>query len=184
MTTPWRDLWEGGIRVPCLLEWPGTVAGSRVVDVPSVTSDFLPTLRDYLGLVGETPKPLDGISLRPLLERTAAQRPTPIGFEYGNMAALLDNRYKLVALLRGGGSEPDEDGQPAAAAKAGDGQAANATAHAPGKSVVQRLLFDIIADPREEKDLAIEKAELVGSMGAALDAWRLSCRQSLARPGE
>jgi arylsulfatase A-like enzyme len=176
--------WFCSDNVPCLLEWPGAVAGSRVVDVPCVTSDFYPTLRDYLGIVGEAPRPLDGISLRPLLEGTLTDWPTPIGFEYGNMAALLDNRYKLVALLRGGDSEPDGDGRPAVAVKAGDGRPAGPAAQASGKGVVRRLLFDIIADPREENDLAARKPGIAGSMAEALEAWRLSCRRSLAEQGD
>ncbi|OHE88367.1 MAG: hypothetical protein A3G75_03110 [Verrucomicrobia bacterium RIFCSPLOWO2_12_FULL_64_8] len=48
------------------------------------------------------------------------------------------------------------------------------------KVVSRLLLFDIPADPREEKDLAVERPDLVRSMGAALEAWRQSCRESLA----
>jgi arylsulfatase A-like enzyme len=173
-----RDLWEGGIRVPCLLEWPAVVKQPRVVHVPCVTTDFLPTLTDFLGLDDRSLKPLDGLSLRPLIEGNLTGRPAPIGFEFGNMAAWLDNRYKLVALLTGGGPERDEDGKPA--------DPAEKTAARPGgvKSVVGLWLYDIPADPREETDLAAEKPELVKSMSAALDAWRRSCRQSLDRMGD
>ena len=43
-----RDLWEGGIRVPCLLEWPDVVKQPRTVSAPCVTNDFLPTVLDFL----------------------------------------------------------------------------------------------------------------------------------------
>jgi arylsulfatase A-like enzyme len=145
-----RDLWEGGIRVPGLLEWPAVVKGPRVVDVPCVTSDIVPTVLDYLGLAAEGPPPIDGLSLRPLVDGTWQERPSPIGFEYGNMAAWLDNRYKLVALLQGGGV----------------------------KRAVKLLLFDIQADPKEQNDLAAEQPERVRSMHEALEAWRASCQRS------
>lgn len=154
-----RDLWEGGIRVPGLLEWPAIVKEPRVVNVPCVTSDLLPTVLDYLGLPRTHPQPLDGISLRSIIAGEVTQRPQPIGFEYGKMAAWLDNRDKLIALL--------EDGT-------------TAGARSPRKEVARLLLFDVNADPREENDLSAEKPELVRTMHAALEAWRESCRKSLA----
>ncbi len=153
-----RDLWEGGIRVPGMLEWPAAVKGPRAVSMPCVTTDYLPTVLDYLGLAPDASRPIDGISLRPLIEGTMAERPAPIGFEFGNMAAWIDNRYKLVALLRGGGADADvdEDGRPADpsgnAAREGDRASQDG-----GKAVVKSLLFDIVADPKEETDLSADQ---------------------------
>jgi hypothetical protein len=92
------------------------------------------------------------------------------------MAAWLDNRYKLVALFKGGGAETDEDGTPAKRA----GTKAKDKAETTGKELIGLRLFDIVADPKEERDLALERPDLVQSMHAALEAWRESCRQSLA----
>jgi arylsulfatase A-like enzyme len=172
-----RDLWEGGIRVPGILEWPSVVKQPRVVDVPSVTTDYLPTVLDYLAIPPQKPTPLDGISLRPLIEGKVTERSKPIGFEYGNMAAWMDNRNKLVFLLEGGGAERDEDGRRADPAEKKKARAANSRGT---KTVVKRLLFDVVADPKEERDLAAEKPDLVKSMSEALEAWRESCRRSLA----
>ena len=58
---------EGGVRSPLLLRWPGTLpAGTRVTQIASVM-DLLPTLVDLTGIPAEPEKPLDGMSLKPLL---------------------------------------------------------------------------------------------------------------------
>jgi arylsulfatase A-like enzyme len=94
-----RSLYEGGIRVPALLEWPARIPAGRATDVPAVTSDYLPTVLDYLGAYPEeSAMPLDGVSLRPLVDGHAYERPRPIGFQTRGMAALSDSRYKLVTL--------------------------------------------------------------------------------------
>jgi arylsulfatase A-like enzyme len=154
-----RDLWEGGIRVPGLLEWPAVVKEPKVVNAPCVTSDLLPTVIDCLGLPRMRPQPYDGISLRPIIAGEMTQRSQPIGFEYGNMAAWLDNRYKLVALLK---DAPSSD------------------ARAPRKEITKVLLFEVSTDPREERELSTENPDTVKTMLAALEAWRASCLRSRA----
>jgi hypothetical protein len=80
----WRgakgSVFEGGLRVPGLVEWPAVIRTPRRSAVPAVTSDILPTVLDVLGLPASA-RPLDGISLRRLLvDGTLAARPQPIGF--------------------------------------------------------------------------------------------------------
>jgi arylsulfatase A-like enzyme len=92
------SLYEGGIRVPGLLEWPAAVDGGRTTRVPCCTSDYFPTVLDAVGLAPpDSATPLDGISLRPLIEGTMSERPGPIAFDRGAQRALVGNRYKLVA---------------------------------------------------------------------------------------
>jgi arylsulfatase A-like enzyme len=93
-----RGVYEGGIRVPGICEWPGRVKPGRT-SVPVVTSDFYPTILEAAGVAmpKDKPQPLDGISLLPLLEGKMTERPSPIGFMGGDGPALSDNRYKLVA---------------------------------------------------------------------------------------
>ncbi len=178
-------LYEGGIRVPSILEWPAAIRKPRVTDVPAVTSDILPTIRDLLALPLPA-RPLDGISLVPVIEGRMTERPSPIGFwqydfraeekrgldpwinpakqrgstptskvyeiqflnfrhpeaakaDFSGFAALVDNRYKLVAPSGG----PLE-------------------------------LYDIVADISEEHDLAAEKPQLVETMKRALHEWQRS----------
>ena len=63
-----RSLHEGGVRVPGLLEWPAKIPAARTTDFPAVTSDYYPTILDCLGLSVSGQKPLDGISLRKVIE--------------------------------------------------------------------------------------------------------------------
>jgi len=60
-----RDLYEGGIRVPLIAYWPGTIEPKRVSDHPSTFWDFLPTAADVAGI--EHPAEIDGISFLPTL---------------------------------------------------------------------------------------------------------------------
>jgi arylsulfatase A-like enzyme len=73
------DVYEGGLRVPGLIEWPAVIKEPRISSVNSVTSDLLPTLCDLIG-IHPPERPLDGISLKPLLEGKLTERPQPIFF--------------------------------------------------------------------------------------------------------
>ena len=91
-----RSLYEGGVRVPGLLEWPAKVTKPRVVTMPCSTCDYFPTVLDALGFqMKGQPEPIDGISLLPLIEGKMAERPRPIGFESAGQVALIGNRYKI-----------------------------------------------------------------------------------------
>lgn len=59
------ELYEGGIRVPAMLEWPEKIATSQVSDYPCFTSDFLPTILEICGLQQNKNLPLDGIDIFP-----------------------------------------------------------------------------------------------------------------------
>ena len=72
-------LYENGIRVPGLIEWPGGIPKPKVSTVNAVTSDMLPTLCTLAG--AKTPDvPLDGVDLVPLIRGTMQQRKSPIMF--------------------------------------------------------------------------------------------------------
>ncbi|VGO16282.1 Arylsulfatase [Pontiella desulfatans] len=89
-------LFDGGIIVPGILEWPDVIPSPMSTDIPVVTSDYYPTILDYLELSVPNQKPLDGISLRPIINGTATERTKPIGFKLGNDTAWMNDRYKLV----------------------------------------------------------------------------------------
>jgi len=66
---------EGGVRVPCLVRWPGHIpAGTRIGQMVAVI-DLLPTLADLAGIEPSNSKPLDGISVGPLLLDEAHEWP-------------------------------------------------------------------------------------------------------------
>jgi arylsulfatase A-like enzyme len=81
--TPLRGLkgkmYEGGIRVPGVIEWPARISKPRWSKVNAVTSDMLPTICALVGQ--EVPdRPLDGINLEPMLDGKMKRRAKPIQF--------------------------------------------------------------------------------------------------------
>ncbi len=82
-TTPFRgqkgQVYEGGVRVPGVLEWPERIPQPLASDVNAVTSDMLPTLCDLVG-APLPDRPLDGISLAPMIDGKMTARPSPICF--------------------------------------------------------------------------------------------------------
>jgi arylsulfatase A len=71
-----QSLWEGGIRVPCLMRWPSKLPAGKIVNQPAITMDLTAT---FVALAGAQPapdRPLDGINLLPILtgEKPAVTR--------------------------------------------------------------------------------------------------------------
>ena len=90
------DIWEGGIRVPSVIEWPSVIK-SRISTYPSSTMDIFPTIVDILNLPDSTMlMPLDGESLFPLFNSKLGKRKNKIPFRYLDKGALIDNNFKLV----------------------------------------------------------------------------------------
>ena len=90
------DIWEGGIRVPSIIEWPSVIK-SRISTYPSSTMDIFPTIVDILNLPDSTMlMPFDGESLFPLFNSKIEKRKNKIPFRYLDKGALIDNNFKLV----------------------------------------------------------------------------------------
>jgi hypothetical protein len=89
---------EGGLRVPCLIRWPGHIKpGTRIPQIAGAI-DLLPTLADIAAvpLVGR--KPLDGISLRPLLLGPGGDWPDRMIFSHQNgRVSVRTQRHRLDA---------------------------------------------------------------------------------------
>lgn len=95
------SIWEGGLRVPCVVEWPARIA-PRVTSHPASTMDIMPTIVDIAGLPADSMLGvIDGVSLAPLFEREIGLRKKPIPFFYHGNGALVDNDLKIV-LAKGG----------------------------------------------------------------------------------
>ena len=60
--------WEGGIREPYYIKWPGSSINGTTVDTPVIGTDFFPTLLDLAGIPQLPEQHRDGVSLKPLLE--------------------------------------------------------------------------------------------------------------------
>ncbi len=73
-------IYEGGLRVPAILEWPRYIKSPRYTSVPCVTSDIYPTLLEILDIEMPGQPLLDGCSLLPLIKGSMEDRKKPIGF--------------------------------------------------------------------------------------------------------
>jgi len=62
---------EGGVRSPLLIRWPGRIPAGRVIAHPAAAIDLAPTLADLTRTPWSPKRPLDGLSLAPLLTGTA-----------------------------------------------------------------------------------------------------------------
>lgn len=74
--------YEGGIRVPLIVRWPGKIKAGRVSDVPVVGYDFYPTLLQLAGLQVDETKTIDGIDLLPLLTNNILPQREAVFFHY------------------------------------------------------------------------------------------------------
>ncbi|MGV8090388.1 MAG: sulfatase [Mangrovibacterium sp.] len=104
--------WEGGIRVPVLVQYPGCRLTGTTSDVPVTGADFYPTLLDLAGIPVPPAQQLDGVSIRPLLEGGSIA-PRPLYWYYPHYAnqggepssIILDGNWKLIHYYEDGRNE-------------------------------------------------------------------------------
>lgn len=192
------SLYEGGVRVPGVLEWPNTIKEPASTSVISVTSDILPTLAEITGQPLPE-RPLDGISLVPLFNNTGKQRTQPLYFwqfepgkVFGENAEpyiypkLQEGTTPLVKMMAGKFTRNFRNYK---YTKISENDFAGERSMMQGqyKLVVegqspnnQRFeLYDIQEDPREEKNLADKYPEIVEKMQTELYKWQSSVLNSL-----
>jgi arylsulfatase A-like enzyme len=145
-----HQMWEGGLRVPSLIVWPGKIEAGKTTNYQAGTVDYLPTILDMLNIPIPKKVPLDGISLVPMLEGKSSQRNVPLAagyqrlFKDTELYAFIDGQYKICI------PEPGDE----------------------------MKLFDLKADPTESKNLALEKPELLQGMKNALEKIKTSWKES------
>ena len=148
-----HTMYEGGLRVPTLVEWPGRVTPGTTSDAMSATVDFFPTIVELTGasLGKKADRPIDGVSMKELLTGAIKERTTPLFFGYRRLVkdidglALVANRYKLLkSALPGGGYE----------------------------------LYDLVDDPAEKHNLVSVKPDVFSAMKARMAEYEESCRRS------
>jgi len=89
------NLYEGGLRIPFLVRWPGQVEAGRVSDFVFYQPDVLPTLAELCG--AEVPADVDGRSILPTVLGTAQQEPHDfLYWEFGNQRAVRVGDWKGV----------------------------------------------------------------------------------------
>ena len=98
-------LYEGGIRVPWIVRWPGKVQPGSTCATPIISTDTLPTIMEAVGLSLDSNRVCDGESIVPLLTQSGTLKRNSLFFHYPNYAfhkrnrlgsAIRQGRYKLI----------------------------------------------------------------------------------------
>ena len=146
-----KDFYEGGLRVPTVIEWPAGIE-PRVTNFPSSTYDMFPTLIDVAGLSPDSINVVhDGISIIELFDYELPKREVPIGFRANGGLMWLDNDWKLVRNV-------DYDGK---------------------KFVTTDYeLYNVIGDPTESNNLIEMYPEIAAKMIEQQSKWSLSVSKS------
>ena len=156
--------YEGGIRVPLIVRWPGKVKAGSECDVPVHTIDFYPTFAALAGAA--TPQKLDGLSLVPLLQQTAPLQRDTLAWHmptytpmYGRTpcAVIRKGDWKLIHWF-GDYLDPD-------------GFTPDQTPY--GKLVIgpRTELYNLRDDLSEARDLVATHADKAAELRSALEAW-------------
>lgn len=138
-------LYEGGIRVPLIVRWPGVSRAGTTCATPAVTMDVHATILDAAG-VGEPDPLLEGESLRRFLVKDGQGRRAPLRWHYPNYAWHKSNR--LGGAVRDGDLKLIE--------RYDDGS---------------RELYDLSKDLSEKNDIASERPEDAARLSRDLHAW-------------
>jgi arylsulfatase A-like enzyme len=190
------DLWEGGIRVPGIIEWPSRIPEPRSTDIPAGTVDVFPTLLEIADVTISRASPLDGISLLPLVDGQMSSRPTPLGFwvypAKGQVVRSDELLEELAEEQRTGRRVPAETRPPF-----DTGQMTEVDADDPlpghaawidGDYKLHRIpddegfrlsLFNLAIDAEEQHDAVEQEASRAVAMQDQLEAWQKSVAQSL-----
>lgn len=91
--------WEGGLRVPCVVRWPGRIPAGSVCDEVAATIDLLPTFASLAGAKLPDDRIIDGRNIRPLLSGQGGARSPHEAFYYycyTHLQAVRSRRWKLV----------------------------------------------------------------------------------------
>ena len=149
--TPYRAgkgyVYEGGLRIPLIVRWPGIVKAGQVVDAPVINTDFVPTLLELVGVISDVA--YDGASFAALLKGDDA-RPRSFFWHFPHYT--------------------NQGGRPAGAVREGNWKLVE---HYEDGRVE---LFDLSKDISEATDLASKEPQRAGDLRMKLAAWRKSVR--------
>jgi arylsulfatase A-like enzyme len=99
--------YEGGPRVPFMMQWKGKLPAGKTYDLPVMNLDVLPTVVTAAGGKLESAAKLDGVDLLPFLTGANKNRPhQTLYWRYGPQWAVRDGDFKLV-VSRGGSGQPE-----------------------------------------------------------------------------
>ena len=188
------SIYEGGLRIPSIIEWPARSLSGRTT-VPAWTCDMYPTLLAMAGIKGDFPHPLDGMDISRIIAGETDSRIRPMGFWHllqDGQGTWSDRIQKAIMEQQQAGKplphnpqriQKDVEAFPQFAEE-------TATGHAAWNQWPWKLhringekyeLYNLIRDPMETKDLSGygEHSARINGMKKALHAWMRSVLRSL-----
>ena len=152
--------WEGGVRVPCIMRWPGKIPAGTSCDELAATIDIFPTV----AALADAPLPdhtIDGKDIRSLMfESPCAKTPHDVYYFYwgSRLEAIRSGDWKLhfPHNYRSLTGEPGQDGKPAG--------------YTQGKTDL--ALFNLKSDPGEQNDVKADHPQVVARLKALAEEAR------------
>jgi arylsulfatase A-like enzyme len=191
------DIYEGGLRVPSIIEWPARLGEPENTTFPANTSDIFPTLLDMAGISIKEDRPLDGISLMPVLENKMDGREKPMGFWHYPGGGIPTPSAVWMAELMEAQKKGNMVGD-SARLRREDSQITrqypldSLPGHAAwldwpwklhriedNRGIVQWELYQLEIDPQEGKDMVEKEAAKAAQMKSGLETWQRSVIRSL-----
>jgi arylsulfatase A-like enzyme len=180
---------EGGVRVPCLVRWPGRVPAGRVSSEAFMGIDWLPTLTELVGGLPSQQK-IDGASaLATILGQPAARPPHDVFYFYSGTAlqAVRSGPWKLhfphpyitVAGEPGRGGKPSNFGKLAPKSITQSGIEGIATRHGYRVEQIGLALYNLDTDPGEQQNVATAHPDIVARLTALSESARRDLGDSL-----
>jgi arylsulfatase A-like enzyme len=180
---------EGGVRVPCIMRWPGKIRAKRVCDEMLSSMDLLPTIATLL----DQPLPqakIDGKNILPVLtSEPGAKSPREALFIYSGteLHAVISGQWKLhfphpyltVA------AEPGRDGKPSNWANlkpdsiSKSGVEGIASRHGYRVEQLPLSLYNLSDDPGEQRNVAEQHPDIVSRLSALAETMRADLGDSL-----
>jgi arylsulfatase A len=152
--------WEGGVRVPAIFSWPGTIARGVVTEMGSEL-DLLPTFATLAGAGVPRDRPIDGVDLSTTLRKGGASPRRELFYYANRLVAVRQGSYKLHLAGR-------QQPQPGAA---GDAASSNAE------------LYNLDIDPSEKYDLSKQLPEMVARLQKLADDHEASFKMAPTQLG-
>ncbi len=162
--------WDGGVRVPCIMSWPGTIPAGQTCSEPAMTIDILPTVAKLAE--ADLPKrPIDGLDIWPLISGTPdAKSPhESLSFYWGqHLQAVRSGRWKLHfphSYISTDATNAGAEGKPGKPAQKENGL----------------VLFDLEVDRAEATNVAEKHPEVVARLTALADKTRADLGDSATK---
>ena len=183
--------WEGGLRVPGIVRWPGHVPPGTTIESPCGTIDVLPTVLSAVNAPLPNSKELDGINLLPILKQESPMPERPLfGMRSNQIVSVRKGKFKLH-LNPPRRTRYLEDDSDWVDPRAPDGVTLLAPYEQPrpnnfpgvltGDKPVDMMLFDLSADAAEQHNVADKHPEVVADLTAEFNRIRETLPEELLK---